>query len=167
MPLVNQYLCNFTLIWVFQCTLSARVCNFQQLGNDPFTVILLQYYYWHSLSRVVTTIHQTRTSKKYSTTDIFTTKLYHCAQKLILLVVAAVAQGCNCRDDTMVVVVGYPQPATVRPRLKTNNNTTDGIISNTMKQKWSTTINNVQFYWLRDRIKQGQFFTSSGILRQE
>ena len=33
--LYYQYLCNFTHMYVFLCALSARVCNFQQLGNDP------------------------------------------------------------------------------------------------------------------------------------
>ena len=50
--------------------------------------------------------------------------------------------------------MGYPQPATP---LKTDNNTTNGIINNTMKQKRSKAID-VRFYWLRDRVKQGQFF---------
>ena len=49
--------------------------------------------------------------------------------------------------------MGYEQPATP---LKTDNNTANGIINNTMKQKCSKAID-VRFYWLRDRTKQGQF----------
>ena len=49
--------------------------------------------------------------------------------------------------------MGFTQPATP---LKTDNNTANGIINNTMKQKRSKTID-VRFYWLRDRAEQGQF----------
>ena len=55
----------------------------------------------------------------------------------------------NCLTE-----MGYPQPATP---LKTDNNTANGIINNTMKQKRSKAID-VRFYWLRDRVKQGQFY---------
>jgi hypothetical protein len=53
-----------------------------------------------------------------------------------------------------LTAMGYPQPATP---LKTDNSTANGIINNTMKQKRSKAID-VRFYWLRDRVKQGQFF---------
>ena len=55
----------------------------------------------------------------------------------------------NCLE-----AMGFPQPATP---LKTDNNTANGIINNTMKQKRSKAID-VRFYWLRDRAKQGQFY---------
>jgi hypothetical protein len=55
----------------------------------------------------------------------------------------------NCLE-----AMGFPQPATP---LKTDNNTANGIINNTMKQKRSKAID-VRFYWLRDRVKQGQFY---------
>ena len=57
----------------------------------------------------------------------------------------------NCLE-----AMGYEQLATP---LKTDNSTAaDGIINNTMKQKRSKAID-VRFYsWLRDRMKQGQFF---------
>ena len=55
----------------------------------------------------------------------------------------------NCLE-----AMGYPQPATP---LKTDNSCANGIINNTMKQKRSKAID-VRFYWLRDRVKQGQFF---------
>ena len=50
--------------------------------------------------------------------------------------------------------MGYPQPAMP---LKTDNNTANGIINNTMKQKRSKAID-VRFYWLRDQVQQGQFY---------
>ena len=61
----------------------------------------------------------------------------------------------NCLE-----AMGFPQPATP---LKTDNNTANGILNNTMKQKRSKAID-VRFYWLRDRAKQGQFhiFWDSG-----
>ena len=54
----------------------------------------------------------------------------------------------NCLE-----AMGHPQPATP---MRTDNNTTNGIINNTMKQKRSKAID-VRFYWIRDRVKQGQF----------
>ena len=55
----------------------------------------------------------------------------------------------NCLE-----AMGHKQPATP---LKTDNNTANGIINNTMKQKRSKAID-VRFYWLRDRVNQGQFY---------
>ena len=55
----------------------------------------------------------------------------------------------NCLE-----AMGHTQPPTP---LKTDNNTANGIINNTMKQKRSKAID-VRFYWVRDRVKQGQFF---------
>ena len=49
--------------------------------------------------------------------------------------------------------MGYPQPPTP---MKTGNSTANGIINNTMKQKRSKAID-MRFYWIRDRVKQGQF----------
>jgi hypothetical protein len=49
--------------------------------------------------------------------------------------------------------LGHPQPATP---IKTDNSTATGIINNTIKQKRSKSID-MRFYWLRDRVKQGQF----------
>ena len=40
--------------------------------------------------------------------------------------------------------------------MKTDNNTANGIISGTMKQKHSKAIG-MRFYWLKDRSAQGQF----------
>ena len=49
--------------------------------------------------------------------------------------------------------LGHKQPAT---RIKTDNQTAQGIITNTIKQKRSKAID-MRFYWLRDRQEQGQF----------
>ena len=49
--------------------------------------------------------------------------------------------------------MGHWQPATL---LETDNGTANGVINNTMKQKESEAID-VQFRWLRDQTKQGQF----------
>jgi hypothetical protein len=49
--------------------------------------------------------------------------------------------------------LGHPQPATP---LKTDNSTATGIINNTIKQKRSKAID-MRYYWLRDRVQQGQF----------
>eukprot|EP00536_Pseudo-nitzschia_multiseries_P010327 jgi/Psemu1/25590/gm1.25590_g len=52
-----------------------------------------------------------------------------------------------------LIELGHPQPATP---LKTDNNTAEGILNGTVKQKRSKAID-MRFYWLRDRAKQGQF----------
>ena len=49
--------------------------------------------------------------------------------------------------------MGFSQPVTP---LKTDNSTANGILNITMKQKRSKAIN-AQFYWLQDRVQQGQF----------
>ena len=54
----------------------------------------------------------------------------------------------NCLE-----AMGYPQPPT---SVKTDNNTAQGIINNTMKQKRSKAID-MRFHWLRDRVNQHQF----------
>ena len=55
----------------------------------------------------------------------------------------------NCLE-----AMGHTQPATL---LWTDNSTANGIINNTMKQKRSKAID-IRFYWLRDRVNQGQFW---------
>jgi hypothetical protein len=52
-----------------------------------------------------------------------------------------------------LIALGHPQPATP---MKTNNSTATRIINNTIKQKRSKAID-MQFYWLRDQMKQGMF----------
>jgi hypothetical protein len=49
--------------------------------------------------------------------------------------------------------LGHPQRATP---LKTDNSTATGIVNNTIKQKRSKAID-MRYYWLRDRVQQGQF----------
>jgi hypothetical protein len=50
--------------------------------------------------------------------------------------------------------LGHPQPATA---LQTDNSTACGIANDTVKQKRSKAID-MRFYWIRDRVRQGQFF---------
>jgi hypothetical protein len=47
----------------------------------------------------------------------------------------------------------HPQPATP---IRTDNSTADGIMNKTVKQKQSKSMD-VRFYWLQDRVEQGQF----------
>jgi hypothetical protein len=49
--------------------------------------------------------------------------------------------------------LGHPQPATP---IVTNNSTAAGIANNYVKQKWSKAMD-MRFYWIRDRVRQGQF----------
>ena len=49
--------------------------------------------------------------------------------------------------------MGWPQTAT---RLTTDNSTARGIVNDSIKQQRSRTID-MRFYWLRDRVRQGQF----------
>jgi hypothetical protein len=52
--------------------------------------------------------------------------------------------------------MGHPQDAT---ELKTDNTTADGIVNKTVLQKRSKAIN-MRYYWIQDRIAQGQFDVS-------
>jgi hypothetical protein len=49
--------------------------------------------------------------------------------------------------------MGHPQPATP---IATDNSTATGIANDTVKQKRSKAID-MRFYWIRDRVRQGQF----------
>jgi hypothetical protein len=49
--------------------------------------------------------------------------------------------------------MGYPQPPTP---IVTDNSTAAGIANDTVKQKRSKAID-MRFYWIRDRVRQGQF----------
>ena len=49
--------------------------------------------------------------------------------------------------------MGHPQPPTP---IKTDNTTANGIINGSLKQQRSKAID-MRFYWLRDRVQQGQF----------
>lgn len=60
-------------------------------------------------------------------------------------------QACALR--TTLNDMGYPQPATP---IQTDNSVAQGIINDTVKQKRSKAID-MRFYWLKDRVKQGQF----------
>jgi hypothetical protein len=49
--------------------------------------------------------------------------------------------------------LGHPQPATP---MVTDNSTATGIANDSMKQKRSKAMD-MRFYWIRDRVRQGQF----------
>jgi len=59
--------------------------------------------------------------------------------------------GCTFRQ--CLLFLGHPQPATP---IQTDNACTEGIINDTVKQKRSKAID-MRFYWVRDRVRQGQF----------
>jgi len=59
--------------------------------------------------------------------------------------------GCTFRQ--CLLFLGHPQPATP---IQTDNACAEGIINDTVKQKRSKAID-MRFYWVRDRVRQGQF----------
>jgi hypothetical protein len=58
-----------------------------------------------------------------------------------------------CPIRTCLAELGYPQPPTT---IITDNSTAFGIANDTVKQKRSKAID-MRFYWIRDRVRQGQF----------
>ncbi|KAI2500610.1 Reverse transcriptase (RNA-dependent DNA polymerase) [Fragilaria crotonensis] len=58
-----------------------------------------------------------------------------------------------CPLRTCLEELGHPQPPTP---IVTDNNTAAGIANDTMKQRRSKAID-MRFYWVRDRVRQGQF----------
>jgi hypothetical protein len=58
-----------------------------------------------------------------------------------------------CPIRTTLEELGHPQPTMA---LQTDNNTAAGLVNDTVKQKRSKAID-MRFYWLRDRVRQGQF----------
>ena len=60
--------------------------------------------------------------------------------------------------------LGHPQPPTP---IQTDNSTASGIANDTVKQKRSKAID-MRFYWIRDRVRQGQFhiYWKRGILNK-
>jgi len=58
-----------------------------------------------------------------------------------------------CVLRTTLEFLGHPQPATP---IQTDNSCAEGIINDTVKQKRSKAID-MRFYWVRDRVSQGQF----------
>jgi hypothetical protein len=63
----------------------------------------------------------------------------------------------NAKDGAMIRTtleeLGHPQPTTP---IQTDNACASGIANNTIKQKRSKAID-MRFYWVRDRVKDGQF----------
>ena len=60
-------------------------------------------------------------------------------------------EGCPIR--TTLEELGHKQPPTP---IYTDNETSKGILAGTIKQRRSNAID-MRFYWLQDRIKQGQY----------
>jgi hypothetical protein len=58
-----------------------------------------------------------------------------------------------CPLRIALIEMGHPQPATP---MATDNSTATGIANETVKQKRSKAID-MRFYWIRDRVRQGQF----------
>jgi len=58
-----------------------------------------------------------------------------------------------CPIRTTLEELGHPQPPTP---IVTDNSTASGIANDTVHQKRSKAID-MQFYWIRDRVRQGQF----------
>lgn len=58
-----------------------------------------------------------------------------------------------CSLRTTLDFLGHPQPATP---IQTDNSCAEGIINDTVKQRRSKAID-MRFYWVRDRVRQGQF----------
>ena len=63
----------------------------------------------------------------------------------------------NAREGTVLRTtleeLGHPQPATP---LQTDNTTATGYSNNTIKEK-RTKAMDMRFFWIKDRVKQGQF----------
>jgi hypothetical protein len=60
-----------------------------------------------------------------------------------------------CPIRVALTTLGHPQGATP---IQTDNDTAEGILNNTVKQRRSQAID-LRYYWLRDRAKQKQFET--------
>ena len=63
----------------------------------------------------------------------------------------------NGKEDTTIratlLAIQHLQPPTV---INTDNNTAAGIANDTVKQRRSKAVD-MRFYWIRDRVRQGQF----------
>jgi hypothetical protein len=59
----------------------------------------------------------------------------------------------GCPLWTTLEEMGWPQPATP---IQTDNSVAHGITNDTVKQRRSRAIN-MRFYWIRDRVRQGQY----------
>ena len=87
----------------------------------------------------------------------------HIVSQFLKMVTASAAEtetaGCftngqeACPMRVALEEMGWPQPTTP---ITTDNSCAEGIINETVKQKRSKAID-MHFYWIRDRVKQGQF----------
>jgi hypothetical protein len=97
------------------------------------------------------------------TTSTFTNAPIHVLVKIMRNVLSSAAEAevgaafLNAQDACpfrqILIDLGHPQPATP---LQTDNATCEGILNDTIKQKRSKAID-MRFYWLQDRVTQGQF----------
>ena len=84
-------------------------------------------------------------------------------EKILEMVVASVAEAevvalyLNAREIVPLRVtateLGHPQPPIP---LRADNSTADGIMNKTIKQRQSKAMDK-RFYWLQDRVEQGEF----------
>jgi hypothetical protein len=58
-----------------------------------------------------------------------------------------------CPIRQTLIFLGHPQPPTP---IRTDNKCAEGILNGTIKQRRSKAID-MRFYWLQDRVKQGQY----------
>eukprot|EP00957_Ditylum_brightwellii_P049420 3749525-Ditylum_brightwellii.AAC.1 len=56
--------------------------------------------------------------------------------------------------QTVLQEMGHPQPPIP---IMTDNSTASGIVNSSIKQHRSKAID-MRFYWVKDRVQQGQFF---------
>jgi hypothetical protein len=85
----------------------------------------------------------------------------HCSiMKMVLSSAAEAELGAlffNAKDGAMLrttlIDMGHPQPLTP---IQTDNACAAGIANDTVKQRRSKAID-MRFYWIKDRVKQGQF----------
>jgi hypothetical protein len=87
----------------------------------------------------------------------------HINSNILRVVVASATEAefgalfLNAQDATVLCTtlaeLGHPQPATT---IQTDNECAMGIANDTVKQKRSKAID-MRFYWVRDRVRQGQF----------
>jgi hypothetical protein len=64
------------------------------------------------------------------------------------------------RSSTNENNIRRTEPSPPATPMRTDNSTADGIMNKTVKQKQSKSMD-MRFYWLQDRVEQGQFKKNS------
>ena len=87
--------------------------------------------------------------------------IIHVVYKILRNIISSAAEAelaalfLNAKEEvpihTTLIKMNWPQPPTP---IQVENSTAVGIVNHTIKQKMSM---DMQFYWVTDRIKQGQF----------